>query len=348
MTGGISSGLAVGASARPAAQVATSRAAAEPTMADMSTTLASRRRGADRDGSGTRAEGREHARWRAHVRTCWRRTGAGATRRRAAVRAARMGYTHTWGGARKSAACATLASGHCQRASAGSIALERAWVESADGRDAPRLDMPRSSLRVATLSELLHLQRPAERADDALRSDSDSDGMDGMRTVPLLNRRTDDGGRIPQDPVRAVNSASRAAPTEVRPSDGSPSLAMLRRWQSYTSDSSSSEEEDGGKQHKASARVPASRARPPAAVTHPGGGATHPLPAAQHPVAGRQASKRQAKPAAHGKGDASLLASLDRALLEFLTATAADEVPVPVSGGKTWRDEAMPELPDTS
>ena len=258
-----------------------------------------------------------------------------------------MGYTHTWGGARKSAACATLASGHCQRASAGSIALERAWVESADGRDAPRLDMPRSSLRVATLSELLHLQRPAERADDALRSDSDSDGMDGMRTVPLLNRRTDDGGRIPQDPVRAVNSASRAAPTEVRPSDGSPSLAMLRRWQSYTSDSSSSEEEDGGKQHKASARVPASRARPPAAVTHPGGGATHPLPAAQHPVAGRQASKRQAKPAAHGKGDASLLASLDRALLEFLTATAADEVPVPVSGGKTWRDEAMPELPDT-
>ena len=214
--------------------------------------------------------------------------------------------------------------------------------------------MPRSSLRTATLVELLALAAPAARTDDgaALRSDSDSDGLDGV-PVPLLNRRTDDGGRIPQySRVNSGGGAARpsAAPTEVRPSDGSPSLAMLRRWQSYTSESSSSDEEAEDREHRlaVSARKPAARARPPAAETHLGGDA-HPLPAALHPVAGKAASRRLPKPAAQGKAsDPFLMASLDSALLEFLTATAADEQPGTASG-ETWRNEASmpPELRDS-
>jgi hypothetical protein len=65
-------------------------------------------------------------------------------------------------------------------------------------------------------------------------------------------------------------------------------------------------------------------------------------------VAGKPASRRPAKPAAQRKvSDPFLMASLDRALLDFLTATAADEQPVTVSG-ETWSNEvAMSQPRDT-
>jgi hypothetical protein len=209
--------------------------------------------------------------------------------------------------------------------------------------------MPRSSLRSATLDELLQLTRSAEKvspiddpttADDSGESDDDDDGM---QHVPLLNRRaSDDSGRIPHRQEEPPHSGQAAAPLpSSRHVGGSPSLDMLRRWQTYTSSSSSEEEDEGDNEP-----VPRpTSSEPPRRAA----GQTPPRPSVPledmeaHPLVmlartPQSSSKRRQQPtdqqptltaykarSRHSAEEKSLVESLDRALLAFLTTSAEKE-----------------------
>jgi hypothetical protein len=215
--------------------------------------------------------------------------------------------------------------------------------------------MPRSSLRSATLDELLQLTRSAEKvsptgddpttADDSGESDDDDDGM---QHVPLLNRRaSDDGGRTPHRQEEAPHFGQAAAPLpSSRHVGGSPSLDMLRRWQTYTSSSSSEEEDEGDNEpvpRPTSAEPPrrAAGQTPPRPLVPVEDVEAHPLvmlartPQSsskrrqesldQQPMLTAYKAVSTAARSRHSAEEESLVESLDRALLAFLTTSAEEE-----------------------